>query len=441
MLGLSSPTQKTMYKIFRPSIKKQALLSLLPIVIVGIYIFAFGLNIPFWDQWGVVPLLVKQHQGTLVFADLIAQHNEHRPLFPRLIWITSAYLTNYNVNVELWINFIIAVITLGIFLWQTVHMWIELGVKATGFFVPLTVLLVFNLGQWESWLMGFQTVMFLGMACVVIGFFAIARLSGYWGLVVGIFLGFISTYSMVNGLFYWPIGVLVIYACSERQRVIRCIIWMISSFICVGYFLFTWKTESELGWVYLIHNLPIWIIWLLNFLGAPLFTHYYVAWGFGILSLILLSMISVQVLQRHHIVAIMPYISIILFVVATAIVISLGRIVGGMPNSVTSRYLTITDWYWASLLALIPFAGIKMKYQNVLQGLFATTLIVCMLCGGILGYYWRYQRTLPAYQAIVTGSPPSDENLVAIYGVDLQTVRSRLDILCSYKWSVCRYAP
>ena len=65
--------------------KKVILLSLLPIAIVSIYIFLFGLNIPFLDQWEVVGLLEQQQQGSLSFSDLLAQHNEHRPFFPRLL--------------------------------------------------------------------------------------------------------------------------------------------------------------------------------------------------------------------------------------------------------------------------------------------------------------------------------------------------------------------
>lgn len=85
--------------------RKVILLSFIPITIVGLYIFLFGLNIPFLDQWEVVSLLQKKQQGLLTLSDLLAQHNEHRPFFPRLIWIALSTFTHYNINVQLWVNF------------------------------------------------------------------------------------------------------------------------------------------------------------------------------------------------------------------------------------------------------------------------------------------------------------------------------------------------
>src|SRR6266508_1980472 len=105
--------------------KKIVLLSLIPIVTVGAYIYFFGLNMPFWDQWENVSLLIKQQQGNLSIADLFTQHDEHRPFFPRLIWIGLAELTHYNVKAEQWTNLFIALATFGFFIHRSIRLWRE----------------------------------------------------------------------------------------------------------------------------------------------------------------------------------------------------------------------------------------------------------------------------------------------------------------------------
>ncbi|MBI2331407.1 MAG: hypothetical protein HYU84_04455, partial [Chloroflexi bacterium] len=153
------------------NLKEIAVLTLLPILVVGLYIHFFGLNIPFWDQWYFVKHLMMQSNGQLTFDVLLSQHNEHRPFFPRLIWLVLAGFTHYNIKAELWTNLLIAFGTFAFFARRALRTWQEHTVEAPVFLLPLISLLLFNLGSRESWIQGFQTVMFLGMACIIIGVF------------------------------------------------------------------------------------------------------------------------------------------------------------------------------------------------------------------------------------------------------------------------------
>lgn len=53
---------------------------------------------PLQDQWEIAPIFEKVNNKTLSFSDLMAQHNESRNFFPRLIFIALAFLTNWNVS-------------------------------------------------------------------------------------------------------------------------------------------------------------------------------------------------------------------------------------------------------------------------------------------------------------------------------------------------------
>ena len=408
---------------------------------IGIYIFLFGLNIPFLDQWEVVPLLIKKQQGLLSFADLFAQHNEHRPFFPRLIWLTLSGFTRYNVNIELWVNLLIAMGTFIFVAGRSMKMWKQLGISTPPLLIPLMSLLVFNLGQRESWLQGFQTVMFLEIACVIIGIFVLAENTSWGNFFGAVALGIIANYSMANGLLYWLIGLIVIsITTSKKLRIIRISLWIIFSGICISLFLTGWTSGGHLNFGYAFTHILEWFIWILNFLGAPIMTLWYVAWVFGFISIGLYILIIGHVVRTNQWRPLIPYFAIVLFILVTALSISLGRMEMGMPQSVVPRYLTMSVWYWVSLLALLPLLNMKSLYQHILYSLLTISLVFLMIGGGWRGYVSIHQRILPAYQAVRSGQLVGDDVLIRI-NPDVDKVRLLLEFLRENKLSVYAERP
>ena len=53
---------------------------LTPIALLIGFVSRFSVNVPFWDQWGLVNLFDKVGAGSASFGDFFAQHNEHRIL-------------------------------------------------------------------------------------------------------------------------------------------------------------------------------------------------------------------------------------------------------------------------------------------------------------------------------------------------------------------------
>lgn len=396
--------------------KSAAAMTLFPILIVGGYIHFFGLNIPFWDQWSFAQYLMLKQQGLLTFADLLAQHNEHRPFFPRLIWFALAEFTGYNVKAEQWTNLLIAVLLFVFFIRRSIGIWNENGLSVPLATIPLLSLLVFNLGHRESWLQGFQTVMFLGIACVIVGFFLLAERADWRAFMGAIFLGYLGTYSMVNGLFFWLIGlVFLLINESGRIRVLKAGIWLAFSALCFSLYFNGWGTTAEMDFAYLFAHLGEWAVWLLNFLGAPMLAFWYVAWVFGILGIVLYGIILREAVKSGKWRAMLPYFAIAAFILVTTFTISLGRMEFGLRQSTVSRYLTMSAWYWASLIVLLPFANLKRQSMNFVYLLFTASLAFLTIAGGWVGYVRLHQRILPAYQAVVSGEMPALEVLAQIH--------------------------
>jgi len=420
-----------------PVTKKIIFFSSVPIIIVGIYISLLGINFPFWDQWEVIPLLMKQKEGLLTFADFFAQHNEHRPLFPRLIWIALAGATHYNINAQLWINLLIVIGTFIFFINRSIKTWAKFNITVPPFTIPLISFLVFNLGQRESWLQGIQTIMFLEVACVVIGLFLLAENENWKKFFLASLLGIIASFSMASGMLYWFVGGLVLLISSPpRKNKLKIALWILTSILTIGFFLRNWMPTGHLNINYVITHILEWLIWVLNFLGAPLITHWSIAWVFGLLSVILYILIIGYTVRNDKWRELIPYFAIVLFILITAISISLGRIRMGLPQSTVSRYLTISVWYWATLLSLLPFLSITKIYHHALYISITLSLGVLAVIGGWRGYVSLYQRILPAYQMVTSGQPIPDDELIQISPLP-DIVGDRLNFLCENKLSVC----
>lgn len=85
-------------------------LAIAPAFYLAVLLLKYSVNLPYYDQWWVTATIVKAFEGKLSFYNLISLHNDSIKFFPRLIFISLAYLTKYDVRSELLLSFLIAVI-------------------------------------------------------------------------------------------------------------------------------------------------------------------------------------------------------------------------------------------------------------------------------------------------------------------------------------------
>src|SRR3712207_1731768 len=130
-----------------------------PAVLTLVLIAVHGVNTPQLDQWsGMTPLLVEHDRGTLSFADFYAQHNEHRPLVPTAIDFWLAQLTGWNIRVELFVDYGVALATFVL-----IVLALRRTLDRTAFALAAVVASVvfFSPRQHENWLWGWQLEWFL----------------------------------------------------------------------------------------------------------------------------------------------------------------------------------------------------------------------------------------------------------------------------------------
>jgi len=176
----------------------------LPAVVCLDYVMRFGVNCPYWDEFQLVPLIDRLANGQLTLADVFAQHNEHRVVFPTLLMLGLARLTAFQQVPEMLTSWALLLATCAMLLTQHVRCHgRSLGALAS--FIPVPFL-IFTLRQEENLLWGWQVTMALFLAAAVATFAAVSAAR----FAVAIACAVVATYSFAAGLAVWPIGGLVL---------------------------------------------------------------------------------------------------------------------------------------------------------------------------------------------------------------------------------------
>lgn len=196
------------------------------------YVWAFGVNVTFWDEWSWVPLFRDYFQGHIAWALMWEQHNENRMFFPNLLALIVGIFTKYNSKVEMFMSAGLLIMTFLLILW----FWLKAGLGLWRY-VPMAFV-IFSLVQNENSLWGFQTAWYLVLFFSAFSCLLLVKVGEKPQLVwYAIVLSFVGSFSSLQGLIIWPLG--FVWLVRERQVMRRrpfrrlMTLWTISS-VMVG---------------------------------------------------------------------------------------------------------------------------------------------------------------------------------------------------------------
>ncbi|KGF73272.1 hypothetical protein DO97_00775 [Neosynechococcus sphagnicola sy1] len=334
-----------------------------------------SVNIPAWDQWYTpADVLIKVHGGQLSFADLMAQYNESKLLFPRIFFIGLAYLTHWDVRYEMLVSFLLAALI-------AFNLYVVSRYTVPGHPHPwlfwLTNLLVFSPLQSENWLLGISVVSFVPMACVTTGMTIIYR--NQWQIQHQVLacmgLCLVSTFSIANGMVAWVLMPPVFWAHGEalpqyrRGQLILAAAWLTGWLISlVIYFSDYQKPVGHPSLTAGVIHPWMALQYLLSFLGAPLGGG---ELGIGqLVGLILLSLFSggCWYLLRHRrqpslVDRAVPWLAIAAYSLINGLVATAGRVGFGLEQSLASRYVTYSVYLPIALIYLLKIIHSDLQFQ------------------------------------------------------------------------------
>ncbi|HEV3410193.1 MAG TPA: hypothetical protein VG095_07855 [Chthoniobacterales bacterium] len=198
-----------------------------PAILLLGWINRYGINVPVGDEWALVPFFEKWRNHQLTFADLYRQHNEHRILVPKLIYLAFADLTNWNLRAEMFFSATLCAGTsagIYVLLRRTVG-----GPPGKVLLIWAAAnLLLFSPAQAQNWLWGFQLQMFIPNLCFVM---TLVVLTSEWKwnakFAASVLLSAVATFSFGAGLLLWPVIALFLALRGESR-------WRVAAWLVVG---------------------------------------------------------------------------------------------------------------------------------------------------------------------------------------------------------------
>jgi len=166
------------------------------------YVWRFGSDVPFWDEWNFVDPLTKTKPVTLQW--LWSVHNGHRLPLPRLVLLALYRISGADFRVGIYFNVIGLAAAAAVLIWASGRMRGGKASVADAFF-PLLLL---NWGHYENLLWSVQVIQVLPIICVC-GLLAIIAAYGFAPIASAAALASVGIITLplsgVAGLAYAPI--------------------------------------------------------------------------------------------------------------------------------------------------------------------------------------------------------------------------------------------
>src|SRR5215211_7254874 len=412
------------------------LLVLIPAALPYLYVRAFGVNVVFADAWDMVLVFHKFFSGRLTFADLYAQHSEHRMFFPKGAELLLGLLTRYNNVAEMYVVVSCFLITAAVLL---VAFRREIGLPLI-FFVPVA-LLIFSFRQYENMLWGFQISFAFTQTFGVLALYLLSSSRGNFGayaFAAALGSATIASFSTAQGLLVWPAGLLgqLLGSVARPGKKVLVGLWGIVGVAeWVAYFVDYHTPRGHPPLLDALDHIGTAPGYFLTLLGSALFWQPEHAYEGGlVIGCLALAMFLATygrgVLRQHPF-----WISLLLYSLFILLTITLGRSgMFGVLQATASRYTTFSVLAVASLYALLAkmvFATTASVLRTVLLlALFGIILLSAGVSyrGGIeVGRVQEVSRERAAHVLETYRSQPN-ARLVALYPRP-ETVRNRAPFL------------
>jgi hypothetical protein len=333
-------------------------------------ILRYGVDVPYWDHWDLAPFFERLARGTLTAADLFAQQNEYRQFFPNLLFVALGRLTGWDVRAEMLACLLLAcaaawgVRSLGA---RTSADPARVRAGTSGVQFLLASLFIFSAVQYENWLFGVQVVYFVPGACVTAGLVAAysERLGTRASVFVCACLAAVATFSSANGVVCWLVLPVAILAARPEARASArrwLPVWGACLALCLAAYVYGYHTPKG-------HPAPSEavtrpadaLVYLSALLGGPLALGprpLPVAVAVGACALAAYAVACAYVLRHRDDAALVrgagAWAALGAYSVATALMVTAGRLGFGVAQSLSSRYTTFTLYLLVALVYLLP---------------------------------------------------------------------------------------
>lgn len=334
-----------------------AAIALVPAYVVATTLLAIVLAFqpaPYQDQWSLVAAYREFLRDGASFDWFWRQHNEHRIVFPRLVFLADlAWARGSNL---LNLAAILAIQVSGALLFARLALSGRRSIL-TAAALAIAVTALFSLTQWENLVWGFQ-VQFVGVyACGGWGLFLFCRAVGEddridWASWAGAMaLLTVCTFSMANGVLAGGAMLALAIAARFPARLLLATLGG-AAVLAAAYFHGYHMVEGHSSPTLALTHPAAFAHYVLAYLGALFgMPHQAFALGYGMVGAALTALMAAEIVRRRERdVAQLALFGVVLFIGLSAAATALGRLGFGYQQAISSRYVTPSAYFWAALL-------------------------------------------------------------------------------------------
>jgi hypothetical protein len=343
----------------------------LPPLVTLSLVLALHIDVPYYDQWDLLPLLHAYYQGTLQWHDLLQPHNGHILLLPRIVMLCLATQTQWNTLAEVLFSF--ACMLANWFLFQL--MAATLLERSLSPLEKIAIsLLVFSLTQAQNWLWGWQLQIPLALMFILCGICSLLYIrNDLVALVATAICGGAATFSFAGSLPFW---IAVIPILWQRQRILL-LPWILISGVCILVYanliglLQNTAAEQVLPDASEILRHARNTLAVLGNLVARFNMFAAAAAGFSAIFIVCLKYSKLPPKQKSL------ALTLLIFSAGSALLVSLSRSGLGDEQMLASRYGTLTLPLWITMaMLLIAKQHTQQKIINSIGGLLLFSLLL-----------------------------------------------------------------
>lgn len=376
---------------------------LAPILLLAL-IAKFGVNVPFWDEWGIPGSFLALEKHT--FADFFAQSNESRLVVPKFLFLLASKFIGWQPKHYMYFGWLIAVVIFVLVYRLCFHRlsrpcgpdWISL------LCLLLSSILLFSPAAYENWLWGLQWVIFVPLLCALLSVHIQHRTRSFAiRFVATVILNLVAMFSFSNGMLLWVLSFpfwkeglrLLFRGGLLKRQLIRLALWTSAYFLTAGLFLHFYFT----GYQSISAHPPLTFVFQQPFRVLE----YFAVWCTGpfqgnhLLRISLGTLLIFSVLfllvrlvifsskKRHQkngftLRMLYPSLIIIAYAFGSGLMTSLGRAAFGLEQAVSPRYLFHSGVLSVGLIgAFNALRIIRSRTQNegrILSGAFVAVLVL-----------------------------------------------------------------
>lgn len=368
------------------SVKLVRLIAYILVVLAVIGAFTAHSSVPFWDMWnGYLGFYVDVSDGN--WLAWWQPHNEHRIVLSRvLFWIDIKFFNGLGWFLIV-CNLLLLLMIYQLFKSTISHQITEVDARdLRQLLCALLLAMLFSWIQEENLTWGFQTQFFLAMALPLAAFLQVVNAvesDSRWPFVVSCLAGIASLGTMANGVIVLPLLFLLGLVLNVGIRE-RLLLGGLAIFGPLLYFHGYVAPENHGSITKALIEQPVEVVeYLLVYLGGPF---YHLSGGASILtakfagfSLLVgcaIALFDTLLWQRSN-ARNFALLAFLLYLGATAFATAGGRVVFGVEQATSGRYMTVAIVAWCTLIVLYAPKLVKLcrRRPRVLEVLLVLTVV------------------------------------------------------------------